>query len=110
MTSNNIVTLVDLYFSVEEEIKILTKKIAELKPKKLMYSEQISDFISKSDKDYFQVGEKTIKLVKQKKKVFKRKNIEDSIKERVKDDTIQKAIFQDSIEEQDADVLKISKK
>lgn len=103
----NVVELVKSYLSIEKEMKELSKKIAELRPLKLSYSEQISDYISNSGKDSITIGNKTIKLVKNKKKVFKRKNMEDSVKSRVKDHKIQEEIFKDALEEQEANSLKI---
>lgn len=108
--ADNLSIIIKSYFSIEEDIKTLTKKLSELKLKKVAYTEQISDHIASSQQDHIKVGEKTIKLVKNKRKVFKRKNMEDSIKENVKDDKIQKTILNDSVEEQEANYLKIYNK
>jgi hypothetical protein len=106
---SNLETLAKAYFTVEEEIKALSKRLADLKLKKLSYTEQISDHIESTHKDQITVGEKTIKLVKNKRKVFKRKNIEDSIMENVKDDNVKKTILKDAIEEQESNYLKVLK-
>lgn len=107
---SNIETLVKAYTHVDDEIKLLSKQLTSLKNQKLAYSEQISEHISGSGKDYVKIGENTIKLLKYKKKVFNRKNLEESIKNNVKNDAIEKTILEESMEEREENCLKRTKK
>jgi hypothetical protein len=106
MATNNVETLVKVYTEIDDEIKSLSKRLNALKSQKLTYSEQISDHISGSGKDYVKIGENTIKLLNSKKKVFNRKNLEESMKNNVKNEAIERVILDQSMEEREDIYLK----
>lgn len=107
--SSGIDSVVSAYTQVDEQIRALTKQLATLKSQKLMYSEQLSEHIASTNKSTLEVGGRTIKLCQTKKKVFKRKNMEDSVSLHVLDESVKKMIFKDAIEETNSNYLKISK-
>jgi len=106
MATNNVETLVKVYTEIDDEIKTLFKRLNALKSQKLTYSEQISDHISGSGKDYVKIGENTIKLLNSKKKIFNRKNLEESMKNNVKNEAIERVILDQSMEEREDIYLK----
>ena len=103
---SNVESLVKAYTEIDDEIKLLSKRLIALKTQKLAYSAQISDHISESGKDYVKIGENTIKLLNTKKKVFNRKNLEESMKNNVKNEAIERVILEQSMEERDDVYLK----
>lgn len=108
-STSSIKQVIKSYVEIDNEIKVLSKQASVLKTQKKLLSEQIKNYIQQNSENpnaQIEIGSDVFKVVSYKKKVINKTNLENSIKDNIKDEETVRLILDDAVEEKEESYLK----